>query len=94
MIWNYPGFPSIFVTYGTTNDFFFSGHTAIAILGAIVCLAIMPWYIALIAIIGAIFEIWAVLVLRAHYTMDIIGAILGAGCAYILAQNLCEIMGI
>lgn len=94
MIWHYPGFPSIFVTYGTTNDFFFSGHTAIAVLGAIVACALLPWYIAFLAILSAIFEIWTVLVLRAHYTMDIIGAILGAGCAYIISLSICKILGI
>jgi hypothetical protein len=94
MIWHYPGVPSLFVTYGTTNDFFFSGHTAIAVLGAIVACAHSPWIIALLALLGAIFEIWTVLVLRAHYTMDIIGAILGAGCAYIISLSICKMMGI
>src|SRR5262249_51819167 len=28
MIWHDPGFPSLFVTYGVSTDFFFSGHTA------------------------------------------------------------------
>ena len=27
-IWEYPGFPSLVVPYGATNDFFFSGHVA------------------------------------------------------------------
>src|SRR5260370_2484092 len=35
MIWHYPGFPSLLVTYHVANDFFFSGHTAIAVFGAI-----------------------------------------------------------
>src|SRR6266404_9103407 len=34
MIWRDPGFPTILVTYGTSNDLFFSGHTAIAVYGA------------------------------------------------------------
>jgi len=25
-IWEYPGFPSLTVPYGRTNDFFYSGH--------------------------------------------------------------------
>ena len=33
-IWHYPGFPSLLVTYGVANDYFFSGHTAIAVLAA------------------------------------------------------------
>jgi hypothetical protein len=35
MIWHYPGFPSLVVTYYTTFDFFFSGHTASATLSAL-----------------------------------------------------------
>src|SRR5450432_1276092 len=35
MIWRHPGFPALLVTYGTTNDLFFSGHTAIAVYGAL-----------------------------------------------------------
>jgi hypothetical protein len=35
MIWHYPGFPSLLVTYNIGNDFFFSGHTAIAVFGGI-----------------------------------------------------------
>ncbi len=34
MIWQDPGFPALLVTYGTSNDLFFSGHTAIAVYGA------------------------------------------------------------
>ena len=34
MIWHDPGFPSLLVTYAVANDFFFSGHTAIAVFGA------------------------------------------------------------
>jgi hypothetical protein len=34
LLWHYPGFPSLFVTYNVSNDYFFSGHTGIAVLGA------------------------------------------------------------
>jgi hypothetical protein len=71
MIWRHPGFPTVLVTYGTSNDLFFSGHTAIAVFGAM-CLAtaLGPVGIA-IGILIAAFEIGTVLVLRAHYTMDV-----------------------
>jgi len=42
MIWHYPGFPSLLVTYHVANDFFFSGHTAIAVFGAIELVPIAP----------------------------------------------------
>jgi len=30
--WGYPGFMSIFVGYGTTTDFFYSGHVGICMI--------------------------------------------------------------
>lgn len=71
MIWRAPGFPSLFVTYGTTSDLFFSGHTALAVYACIE-LAVLggPWA-ALAGTVIALIEIAAVLILRAHYTMDV-----------------------
>jgi hypothetical protein len=71
MIWRKPGFPALLVTYGTSNDLFFSGHTAIAVYGAaVLATAFGPPGIAL-GLCIALFEIAAILVLRAHYTMDV-----------------------
>jgi hypothetical protein len=70
-IWHYPGFPSLLVTYGVANDYFFSGHTAIAVLGATEMARLRrPWLTAM-AVCVVVFEIATVLVLRAHYTMDV-----------------------
>jgi hypothetical protein len=71
MIWRSTGVPSLLVTYGTSCDLFFSGHTAIAIYGALTLASNLgPIGIALGCAI-AIFEIVTVLILRAHYTMDV-----------------------
>lgn len=78
MIWDYPGVPSLFVTYGTTNDFFFSGHTAIAVYGAIELARFRRPWLTLAATGVAAIEALTVLVLRAHYTMDVFAAILAA----------------
>jgi hypothetical protein len=74
MIWRDPGFPSLLVTYGTASDLFFSGHTAIAVYGAI---ELGHWGGPMFAVIGilvAVLEAGTVLVLRAHYTMDVFAA--------------------
>ena len=48
MVWRYPGVPAVLVTYGTANDLFFSGHTAIAVYGAATLAAHWgPWGLAL-----------------------------------------------
>lgn len=71
MIWRYPGFPSLFVTYSVGNDYFFSGHTAIAVFGAIEVARLRHGWLTVLAFAVVVFEIAAVLILRAHYTMDV-----------------------
>jgi len=88
MIWRHPGFPSLLVTYGVANDFFFSGHTAIAVLGAIEVVRLCPWWLGAAAIAAAAVEATVVLVLRAHYTMDVFAAIAAAFGAAGLANLL------
>jgi len=84
MLWRYPGFPSLLVTYGVANDFFFSGHTAVAVLGAVE-LARRNWrWLTVLAFSIVVFEVLTVLALRAHYTMDVFAAILAAlGAAHV-----------
>lgn len=88
LIWRDPGFPSLLVTYAVANDFFISGHTAIAVLGAIEAWQHLPLWAGCIAAGLAMFEAGAVIVLRAHYTMDVLAAITAAFCAAGLAARL------
>lgn len=74
-IWRHPGFPSLLVTYGVSNDFFFSGHTALATYGAVELARLGGRWLAALAVLVAAFEALVVLVLRAHYTMDVIAGI-------------------
>src|SRR5439155_11786887 len=57
MIWHYPGFPSFLVTYHVANDFFFSGHTAIAVFGAIELSRLRRKWLTVFALAIVIFEI-------------------------------------
>src|SRR6266852_7779631 len=78
MIWHYPGFPSLLVTYHVANDFFFSGHTAIAVFGAIELSRLRRNWITTGAGLLVLFEVATVLILRAHYTMDVFAGIVAA----------------
>ncbi len=84
IIWRDPGFPSILVTYDVKNDLFFSGHTALAVYGALTLHSLVgdqvgvPLGIALVC-----FQISIVLVLRVHYTMDVFTGIF---CALYIFQ--------
>src|SRR5438132_11617612 len=78
IIWHYPGFPSLLVTYGVANDFFFSGHTAIAVFVASELARFRQKWLTVLAVCVVIFEIAAVLVLLALYTMVLFGGIFSA----------------
>ena len=86
-IWHYPGFPSLLVTYGVSNDYFFSGHTAIAVLAATELARVgKPWLTA-VGVFIVVFEVTTVLVLRAHYTMDVFtGVVTGLYAAHLASR--------
>lgn len=85
-IWRDPGFPSLLVTYGTSNDFFFSGHTSIAMIGALEVAQVAPEWLAVVAGAVAVSEAIAVIVLRAHYTMDVFAAVFAAWASDVVAK--------
>lgn len=86
MIWRSPGFPTALVTYGTSNDLFFSGHTALAVYGGLeLAHQLGAWGIAAGIAFVAI-EVAVVLVLRAHYTLDVIAGAFAALWVWGVAQ--------
>jgi len=87
-IWRDPGFPSLLVTYGTSNDFFFSGHTSIAVLGAFELIHAGPAWLAVVAVAVAAAEAITVIILRAHYTMDVFAAVFAAWACEVVAQQI------
>jgi hypothetical protein len=88
MVWRYPGVPAILVTYGTANDLFFSGHTAIAVYGAATLAGHYGHWGLVLGLVIAFFEVLTVLVLRAHYTMDVFTGIICALWVYSLSGKL------
>jgi len=78
IIWRAPGFPSLFVTYGVGNDFFFSGHTALAVYGAMQLATLQIPAVTIAGIVVAILQVVAVIALRAHWTMDVIAGLAAA----------------
>ena len=86
-IWHYPGFPSLLVTYGVSNDYFFSGHTAIAVLAATEIGRVGKLWFTAVGVLVVVFEVTTVLVLRAHYTMDVFtGVVTGLYAAYLASR--------
>jgi hypothetical protein len=92
IIWRNPGFPALLVTYEVSNDFFFSGHTALAVLGAIEAAHFGPTWLAVLAAIIALGEMLIVLVLRAHYTLDVVAGAFAAFFAADVAGRLSHVV--
>ena len=78
IIWRDPGCPSLFVTYSVGNDFFFSGHTALAVYGAIQLASLHIPVLTVIGIVVAVLQVVAVIALRAHWTMDVLAGLFAA----------------
>jgi membrane-associated phospholipid phosphatase len=92
IIWRNPGFPTLLVTYAVGNDFFFSGHTALAVLGAVEAAHLgQPW-LAVLAAAVALGEMLIVLVLRAHYTLDVVAGALAAFLAAYVAGRVSPVV--
>jgi hypothetical protein len=85
LIWRYPGFPSLLVTYHVENDYFFSGHTAVSAVAMLELIRVAPASIAALAVVLTVIEASTVIVLRAHYTMDVFAAIFAACAADVAA---------
>ena len=91
MIWRYPGVPSLLVTYGVSNDLFFSGHTGMAVIGALELGRLGRRWLSLLGVGIVAFEMATVVVLRAHYTMDIFAGAVAALLAAALAERLAPV---
>ena len=78
MIWHYPGVPTLLVTYSVANDYYFSGHTAIAVFAAAELARLGRRWLTMLGVVLVIFEVATVLILRAHYTMDVFTGIIVA----------------
>jgi hypothetical protein len=78
IIWRDPGCPSLFVTYGVSNDLFFSGHTALAVYGAMQLAVLQIPALTALGIVIAVLQVVAVIALRAHWTMDVLAGVFAA----------------
>ncbi len=65
----YTGFPSLFVPYGATADFFYSGHCGAMTIMMFECWATGHWYVTLIYIPLLVFMMLLMVISHNHYTL-------------------------
>jgi hypothetical protein len=90
MIWHYPGFPSLVVTYSTSTDFFFSGHMALATVVAseLTAHGASRWKQAMAWIFAGV-QAFVILSMRFHYVSDVV-----TGCfAAVTATQFADALG-
>ena len=86
-LWEYPGFPSMFISYLKTNDFFFSGHVGLAVLQMCEFDKLKKYNWVLISFFILLLEFFTMIVLRGHYTVDIFAGIIIAHYSFIIADR-------
>lgn len=87
IIWRDPGLPTLFVTYNVAGDQFFSGHTALAVYGCIELGRLGRRSFKAAGLLIVVIEMMTVLVLRAHWFVDVFAGAAAAVCAALLAER-------
>lgn len=89
-LWDDPGIFSLAVSYHRTPDFFFSGHLGFAVICACENQGLKrPGLAALSLLTGAV-EACVMLVLRGHYTIDLIAGVVFGHYCWILSGTACK----
>ena len=78
VMWQYPGFPSITVSYFRSSDFFFSGHVGMNFVSAKETNNLGFIKLSYFSFLGVFFQIFVMIVLRGHYLIDLIAGLLAA----------------
>lgn len=86
-IWDYPGFPSLVVSYKETSDFFYSGHMGFIVICFFDNLSYQNYFLVALSIFSISIEFFVLLLTRTHYSIDLFtGVIMGHYCWIISAS--------
>jgi len=87
--WTNPGFPSIFVSYTTTNDFFYSSFLGVALILALEFQRMKEYTLYFISLAILIFQTLLLFFLRGAYFIDVAAAVVFAHYVHMLMDDLC-----
>ncbi len=86
-LWEYPGFPSLTISYLKTNDFFFSGHVGFPIIIAMECHNLGKSFMVIFCFLTCGIEAFTMIVTRGHYCIDLITGMIFSHYVYILVEK-------
>lgn len=87
----YPGFPSIMISYLKTNDFFFSAPVGFLVIASLEFLKNGQNYLLISSVLICTLQIITRIMLRGNYIIDIFSAIILAHYIFCLADKYCPI---
>jgi len=85
--WGYPGIMSIFVPYGETADFFYSGHVGVCMIQFLEFRKCEWHYWSYFALSTLFMQFIMMISLRSHYTVDMIAGLIFAHYFFMLADE-------
>lgn len=91
-LWIDPGFPSLFVSYLKTRDFFFSGHVGFPIILAQEWNRIKKYYLQIVCYLVCFLELLTMVFLRGHYSIDLISGLVFSHYFFIIMEPLAIIV--
>ena len=91
-LWDYPGFPSIVVSYLRTNDFFFSGHVRFPIIFAYEWHKLNKKIFMYGAFLICVLEFITMVFLRGHYSIDLVSGLIYSHYTCIMIEPLAKFL--
>ena len=86
-LWDFPGFYSITVPYGKTNDFFFSGHIGCCLINYCEYRALGWTKMATFSFLTMALQFSLMIFLRGHYIVDLISGIVFGHYFWLLGER-------
>ena len=84
--WDYPGFPSLTVSYQATSDFFYSGHVGVMLFCGLENKLLGNTYMMWVSFGVCFTESLVMIFLRGHYTIDLVSGIVFAHYFWIVTE--------
>jgi len=78
---------SIYVGYGSTTDFFYSGHVGICLIHFLEFKAVEWFYMSYFSLFTLCLQAFTMVALRSHYSIDMIAGIIFAHYLFILSEK-------
>lgn len=91
-LWEYPGFPSLVISYLKTNDFFFSGHIGFPIIAAMEFYYFGYVNMYYFCLVSSAFEGMTMIFLRGHYGIDLMAGVIFAHYAFLISEKYSYIL--